>query len=609
MRNIPITLLALVLATPSLPAGISPFPPHDVRLDRSFVTEREDWNIRFIRALDTDRLLHNFRVTAGIPSSARPMEGWEAPHCGLRGHFVGHYLSAVSALADRLRDEDLQARLNALIDGLDACQQKSGNGFLSAFPEEEFVKLERTGQGIWAPYYTWHKLMQGLVDAYRHTGNRKAYRIALGMAGYIGGRMAKLDRATIDRMMDTNRPNPANEMGGMNDVLHQLHQLSGDAEHLRLARLFEPDWFLSPLVRNEDNLSGLHANTHIALVNGFAQAFTDGHDPKYRDASLHFWEMLMRHHAYANGSSSGPRPVVVTPTSKTAEHWGDPDRLAQTLWSPGIAESCVSHNTRRLTATLFRWTGDPRYADAGMNLFYNAVLPTQSPSTGRVVYHLPLGAPCAKKYLHDHDYVCCSGSGMEAFANLQAGIYCRDAKTLYVNQYIPSTLTWNEEGFKLRQEGDFPYTPVADFTVVSAQERDLTLNLLIPSWAEKTEIQINGTRWTGPSAPLSYAALTRKWRAGDRVRITFQPAFRLVPVPGDPNVAALFYGPLMLAFETGEAITLRGNKRDILGNLSVSDRKKDGLRVKLTDGDKTYTLRPLMDIDGESYGVYAAFAN
>ena len=609
MRQILITLTLATCLTTQVFADIKPVPSHDVSLDKSFVTEREALDIQFIRALDTDRLLHNFRVTAGISSSAQPLEGWEAPGCGLRGHFVGHYMSAVSSLVNRKHDVDLQTKLNKLIDGLEACQQKMGQGYMSAFPADEFDKLEQTGVGIWAPYYTWHKLMQGLLDAYVLTGNKKAYQIVLGMADYIKARMDKLDTQTIDRMMNTQQANPVNEMGGMNDVLHQLYHLSHNIDHLRLARLFEPDWFLSPLVGNNDQLSGLHSNTHIALVNGFATAYSNGRESKYHDASIHFWDMLLHHHAYANGSSSGPRPVVTTPTSKTAEHWGESDKLAVTLWSHEIAESCVSHNTQRLTSMLFCWTGNATYADSYMNMFYNAVLPTQSKTTGRVVYHLPLGIPRTKKYLQNNEYVCCSGSGMEAFAKLNAGIYYDDKKTLYVNQYIPSTLTWNDGGLTLQQQGTFPYNSTVDIRILASKKRRNTINLFIPSWAHDTEVYVNGERWTGECIPQSYASISRKWKVGDTVHLVFHPSFHLVATPDNSDIVAIYYGPLMMAFETDQEIMLKGHPNDLLANLSVTNQGPDRISVRLQNNGHTYILRPLMDIDAESYEVYATLKN
>src|SRR5207344_699805 len=139
--------------------------------------------------------------------------------------------------------------------------------------------------------------------------------------------------------------------------------------------VFDRTWFSKPLAANKDILSGLHSNTHLVLVNGFARRYENTHETYYREASVNFWNIL-QHHSYANGSSSGPRPVANTPTSQTAEHWGVADRLSSTLTAE-IAESCVTHNTQKLTSTLFKWTGAPSYADAYMNTFYNAVMALQ----------------------------------------------------------------------------------------------------------------------------------------------------------------------------------------------------------------------------------------
>lgn len=370
--------------SPSATEMLLPFPSHDVELASSWVKQREDLNTAFLRSLEPDRLLHNFRVNAGLPSVAKPLEGWEAPGVGLRGHFVGHYLSAVSALVERYEDAGLARNLEKVVEGMYACQQAHGNGYLSAFPETDIEVLETRFTGVWAPYYTLHKIMQGLLDVYLRTGNEKAYAMVEGLAGYVDRRMSKLDPATVARMMYTADANPQNEMGGMNEVLYQLYCVSGKPRYLELASLFDPSWFLEPLVRNEDILSGLHANTHIALVNGFVRRYESTGEECYGKSVANFWNMLMHSHAYVNGTSSGPRPNVTTETSLTAEHWGEPCHLCNTL-TKGIAESCVTHNTQRLNASLFSWTGNPCYADVYMNMFYNAVLPVQSRSTGAYV--------------------------------------------------------------------------------------------------------------------------------------------------------------------------------------------------------------------------------
>jgi DUF1680 family protein len=586
-------------------AVVEPFPNGDVVLTPSWVKQREDLNTRYLMSLDPDRLLHNFRINASLPSDAEPLEGWESPSVGLRGHFTGHYLSALSSLAGRYDDPRLGERLEYMIDELAKCQARFGNGYLSAFPERDFDTLETRFTGVWAPYYTYNKIMQGLLDTYVETGNRKAYDMVIGMADWIDGRMSKLSVETIERMMYTAQANPQNEMGAMNEVLYKLYKISGDPRHLALADMFDPEWFSAPLSEGEDILSGLHSNTHAALVNGFAQRWAITGEEKYRDAAVNYWEMLMHHHAWANGSSSGPRPNATTPTSLTAEHWGDPDHLGH--FTKEIAESCVSHNTQKLTSYLFGQTGDPRYADSYMNTLLNAVMPAQSPSKGSYVYHLPLGSPRNKKYLKDNDFFCCSGSCVEAFSQLDRNIYFHDEDAVWVNLYIPSKVVWAGKKVGIEQSGNFPKEARVRLSVSTERNTSFTLKLLIPSWAKGADIHINGERQNIETAPVSYVGLTRNWRNGDRVELVFHPDFHVKPLPGGQNTFAIFYGPMMLALETRGEIVLKGDIEQVVRGLSVVNEAEG--TFSLSNGGREYTLRPLFDIDEQSYGVYATIRN
>ncbi|HSO86506.1 MAG TPA: beta-L-arabinofuranosidase domain-containing protein [Draconibacterium sp.] len=551
-------ILQTVAQTP-----VSSFSNAEVKLNPSWIKQCEVLNTAYLQQLDPERLLHNFRVNAGLPSSAKPLEGWESPDCGLRGHFTGHYLSACAALIAKDGEALLSKRISYMIDELAACQQKMGGKYLSAFPESEFDTLEKKYGGVWAPYYTFHKIMQGLLDVYTVTGNPKAYQVLLNMADYVEARMSKLPEAEIEKILYSAEANPTNEAGGMNEVLHNLYAVSKNQKHLKLAKIFDRRWFYQPLADGTDILSGLHSNTHIILVNGYARRFENASEADFRKVAENFWDMLIHHHAYVNGSSSGPRPIATTPTSRIAEHWGHADHLSTTLTGE-IAESCVTHNTQKLTANLFQWTADAEYADTYMNTFYNAVLPIQNSENGAVVYHLPLGSPRTKNFLTEQDYKCCNGSGSEAFARLNSNIYFHDQSSLWVNLFIPSIVNWKEKGIALEQTTNFPEEPKVRFTISAEQPINFALKLLIPSWANaQTRVLVNGHPVKSKIKPLSFATIDRTWKTGDTVELIFDYQFHLKSMPDNPNVVALFYGPVLLAFETDKELILKGSQEQI----------------------------------------------
>lgn len=581
------------------------FPNSSVILKPSWIKDREDLNIAYLKSLDPERLLHNFRVNAGLPSDAKPLEGWEAPHIGLRGHFTGHYLSAVSFLAHKYNDSTFQQRLNYMVGELYKCQQTFGNGYLSAFPESDFDVLETKFGGVWAPYYTYNKIMQGLLDAYVYAGNETALEIVIKMAGYVEARMDKLDEETIEKMLYSVGANPSNEAGAMNEVLYKLYKVTNDSTHLALANLFDRDWFLNPLVNNENILSGLHSNAHIVLVNGFAEAYSVNKEEKYRDAVVNFWDMLINHHVYANGSSSGPRPNVVTPTSLKAEHWGVPGQLSNTM-TKEIAETCVSHNTQKLSETLFSWTAESKYADAYMNTFYNSIMALQSGHTGKCVYHLPLGSPRQKTFLNENDFRCCNGSSIVAFTQLNSGIYYHNHSTLWVNMFVPSKVNWAGEEIEIEQSGNFPENQAIDFAVTAKTPKEFELRLFVPSWAKKVEVAVNGEKQDIETTPESFLNLKRNWNDNDKVSLEFEYDFYYKTMPDDENVIALFYGPMLLAFENRSELMLKGDHKTILSNLSPGEKNSV---FYLKNNGSTYTLRPIFNIEDEMYGVYATIRN
>src|SRR5690606_24902310 len=345
-------------------------------------------------------------------------------------------------------------------------------------------------------------------------------------------------------------------------------------------------------------------NTHLVLVNGFAERYSITGEDLYKNATYNFWDMLINHHAYANGSSSGPRPNATTKTSLTAEHWGVANQLSNTM-TKEIAESCVSHNTQKLTSTLFSWTAKPNYADVYMNTLYNSVMALQSAETGAVVYHLPLGSPRKKAFLKDNDFRCCNASSIEAFAQLNHGIYYHDDSNLWVNLYVPSKVNWEEKNISIEQVGNFPTNHEVSFTVSAKNKTAFNLNLFVPSWAIKADVYINGEKQNFSTSPNSYISIDRQWKNKDSIKLVFEYDFYLKTMPDDSNVVAIFYGPTLLAFESNAEIILRETKENILNSI----KKNTETTFSLMNNGNIYSLKPLYEINKEMYGVYATIRN
>jgi DUF1680 family protein len=448
--------------------------------------------------------------------------------------------------------------------------------------------------------------MQGMLDVYTLTGNKKAYAIVLSMADYVKQRMDKLSPEVIEKILFTTAANPSNEPGAMNDVLHKLYAVTNDPEHLKLASVFDRNWFSQPLYEGKDILAGLHSNTHLPVVIGFANRFGNTGEIYYRDVTSRFWDMLIHHHTFVNGSSSGPRPVATTPTSRKAEHWGVADQLSTTL-TDEIAESCVSHNTQKLTGIMFQWTASPECADVYMNTFYNSVMALQNSENGSYVYHLPLSSPHTKKFLKDNDYRCCNGSSIEAFTHLNSNIYFHNNDNFWVNQYIPSEVNWATKGVTISQQGNFPADPKIQFTFTSKKATRFTINLFIPEWANnQTKVLINGKSVSIDINPLSYLTIDRKWKSGDKIELIFDYKFHLKTMSDNQNMIAIYYGPVLLAFETDKELLLKGNHSEILNSIT---KKENEMVFILKNNNIEYKLLPFYEIINANYGVYATIGN
>jgi uncharacterized protein len=512
------------------------FPLSDVRLLDGPFRDAMLRDQEYLSSLDLDRLLHTFRLNAGLPSSAAPLGGWEAPDVELRGHSLGHFLSASALMFAATGDQRFKARADAVVAELariqEALAKRANPGYLSAFPEEFFDRVE-TRRRVWAPYYTIHKIMAGLLDAHLLCGNPQALDVLRKQADWIKLRMDRLSDDQRQAALET-------EFGGMNEVLANLYGVTRDPEHLRLARLFDHRAVFDPLARGEDKLDGLHANTQIPKAIGAAREYEMTGETRYRDIASFFWERVAKHRSYVIGGHSDDESFF--PVERFSQHLG-----------AASTETCNTYNMLKLTRHLFEWAPSAALMDFYERALLNHILASQDPATGMVLYYCPLKPGAFKTYAKpDASFWCCVGTGMENHAKYADTIYFHGDDELYVNLFIPSELTWTEKGLVVRQETRFPEQDATRLTLLPAKPLRLALKVRHPAWARSgISVAVNGRPEPVPAAPGSYLTLDREWRRGDVVQVRLPMSLRAEAMPDDPKTVALLYGPLVLAGQLG----------------------------------------------------------
>ena len=509
-----------------------PFPLGDVTLEAGPLQQARDWNRGYMLRLPNDRLLHNFRVNAGLPSSATPLGGWESPTCEVRGHFVGHYLSASALLYAATGDAAVKSKADELVAGIAACQAAlNQNGYISAFPSEFFDRLDRR-ENVWAPFYTIHKIMAGLLDMKTQAANDQALDVVVKMAGWVDAWTAAKSEEHMQDILNT-------EYGGMNDMLYNLAAVTGDDRWARTGDRFTKKIFFTPLALRQDALKGQHMNTHVPQVIGAARRYELSSDFRFADVSRFFFETVSESRTYATGGSSNN------------EHWlTDPNHLALEMQvSSHHQECCCSYNMMKLARHLYAWSGDSRLIDYYERNLLNHRLGEIEPVTGHTSYFLSLAPGAWKTTCTETDsFWCCTGTGIEEFSKLNDTIYFHDDDSLFVNLYFASTVNWKERGIALTQKTNFPESDRTELVIEKSPATPWTLHIRIPSWTTAANsIAINGERLEVSGTPGSYLSLTRAWKAGDRVELALPMRVTAEPLADDRTQQAFLYGPLVLA--------------------------------------------------------------
>ncbi len=591
---------------PEMP--LQDIPMNEVEILDSYEKNAFSLEVKYLKKLDADKLLRGFCDIAGVESEAQKYGGWETS--AIQGHTLGHYLTAVSQGYKTSGDKELKAIADHIIDVLSLCQS-SESGYLSAIPESHYIQLESGNtSGTWVPWYTMHKVMAGLINAYKFTENEKALEVASRLGDWVYSRTSQWDENTQKTVLNI-------EYGGMNDCLYELYKYTKNENYLSAAHSFDEMSLFEPLYNKEDILNGKHANTTIPKIIGALNRYTVSGEEYYLKVAQNFWDIVIDNHSYITGGNS------------EWEHFGEPGILDAERTNCNC-ETCNTYNMLKLTRELFRITGKKKYADYYENTFINAILSSQNPETGMTTYFQPMATGFFKVYSSETEHFwCCTGSGMENFSKLGDSIYYKDDEGLYVVRYTSSSVEFKEKDLKITQKADLPNVT---FKISGKGQADIVLRA--PDWcADKPSIRINSAE-TEVKAEEGFIRLSREWQDGDVIEYTIPMTVRAFSLKDNENAVAFKYGQWVLSANLGNNDMLTSttgvNVTVPLLDTSVSDiilikegsikewlssieekliRQGDTLDFKLQGTDRDFTFSPHYMQHKNRYGIYFRLAD
>ncbi|WP_426514692.1 beta-L-arabinofuranosidase domain-containing protein [Dactylosporangium sp. McL0621] len=572
-----------------------------VRLTASRWLDNQNRTLSYLRFVDVDRLLYNFRANHRLSTNgAAANGGWDAPNFPFRTHMQGHFLSAWAQAYAVLGDTVCRDKANSMVAELAKCQANNGaagfnTGYLSGFPESDFNGLE-AGQAVSVSYYCIHKTLAGLLDVWRYVGSTQARDVLLRLAGWVDWRTGRLSYSQMQTVLNT-------EFGGMNAVLTDLYQQTGDARWLATAQRFDHAAAFNPLASNQDQLNGQHANTNIPKWVGAAREYKATGTTRYRDIAANAWNFTVNAHTYVIGGNS------------QAEHFRPPNAIAGYL-ANDTCEHCNSYNMLKLTRELWLLNPDnAAYFDFYERALLNHVIGAQNPADahGHITYFTPLkpggrrgvgpawgGGTWSTDY---NSFWCCQGTGIEINTKLMDSIYFYNGTTLTVNLFMPSVLNWSQRGITVTQTTSYPVTDTTTLQITGGVSDAWSIRIRIPAWATGATISVNGVAQSVATTAGGYATITRSWASGDTVTVRLPMQVVARPTNDNPNVVALTYGPAVLAGNYGNS-TL--SSLPALAASSVVRTSNSTLAFTATANSSTVNLGPFYDAQGFNYTVYWA---
>jgi DUF1680 family protein len=514
----------------------------EVQLTSGPFLRAQQINRQYLLAHDPDRLLAPFRVAAGLQPKGELYPNWESS--GLGGQTAGHYLTALANMVAATGDQELMLRLAYMVADLAQIQKANGNSYVGGVPDSRElwqqvaagdIRAEPFGlNGKWVPWYNMHKLFAGLRDAWLVAGIPQARDVLLGLADWCDELVKDL---SDEQMQDMLRA----EHGGMNEVLADIYAATREEKYLTLAQRFSHRQILNPLLAGQDRLTGLHANTQIPKVIGYARIGELSGDKEWIDAARFFWETVASNRSVAIGGNS------------VREHFQPADDFSSMIESTQGPETCNTYNMLRLTELLFRLGPEARYADYYERALYNHILASQHPRHGGFVYMTPMRPRHYRVYSQPEQcFWCCVGSGMENHTKYGQFIYAHSDDALYVNLFVPSELRWQERNVLLRQLTAFPDANESRLVLSMGESQEFTLNIRWPAWAgsEGFAITVNGEALELSGKPSSYVAINRQWQNGDQVEIALPTRTHLERLPDGSDFVSVLHGPIVLAAKT-----------------------------------------------------------
>ncbi len=661
-----------------------PLPLGDVRLiGNNRLTSNRDMDIRNLLSLDITQQLYNYRDTYGLSTEGyTESDGWDSPTTKLKGHGSGHYMSALAfayaSTEDPGQKEALKANIRRMVDELRACQEMTfvfdkklgryreardlapeaelvkmkgtweafdqykkdctryGYGYINAIPAQHPVLIENytaynNHSGVWAPYYSIHKQLAGLIDIANNIDDEqiaaKALLIAKDMGLWVWNRLHYRTYVNAEGTKAERQARPGNryemwnmyiagEVGGMQESLSRLSVMVSDpVEKERLAEaagFFDSPAFYEPLSRNIDDIRTRHANQHIPMIVGALKSYEAGGDARYYNIASNFWEMIQGRYAYAMGGVGNgemfrqPYSQMMSMNTSVMS-----DRRGNLFPNPDINETCCAYNLAKLTKDLNGYNpDDARYMDYYERVLYNQLVGSVHPEEYGVCYQYAVGLNATKPFGSETPQsTCCGGTGSENHVKYQEAAYFVNDNTLWVALYLPTEVKWAAKDVAFRQECAWP----AEKSAITIEKGGrFAMKLRVPYWAGKGfSIKLNGKSVARSYQPCSYVEIPeRDWKEGDKVEVNMPFGAHINFGPDKMDLAAtgvneartpfepmwegaLMYGPLVMAtpditvWEQAE-FTLDSDLKDIVLKGSTGGEGTEGNVYSLTLADKTF---------------------